>query len=55
MHGQYNKLCRNESPPDSPFHPFALTGMGLKHRLLPLAAAIGLEQLRRLREYLAGR
>ena len=55
MHGQYNKRCRNEIPSDSPLHPFAVTGMGLKHRIHPLAAAIGLEQLRRLDEYLDGR
>ena len=55
LHGQYNKRCRSEIPTKEPLHRFAVTGMGLKHRIHPLAAAIGLQQLSRLDEYLAGR
>ncbi|WP_433655345.1 DegT/DnrJ/EryC1/StrS family aminotransferase [Nocardia sp. CA-128927] len=55
LHGQYNKRCRSEIPADSELHRYAVTGMGLKHRIHPLAAAVALEQLSRLDEYLDGR
>lgn len=55
LHGHYNKRCRTEIPPDHPLHAYATTGMGLKFRIHPLAAAIALEQLRHLDEYLDGR
>ncbi|SDE55261.1 DegT/DnrJ/EryC1/StrS aminotransferase family protein [Glycomyces harbinensis] len=55
LHGQYNKRCRNEIPETYPLHRYAVTGMGLKHRIHPLAAAIGLNQLSNLDTYLAGR
>jgi dTDP-4-amino-4,6-dideoxygalactose transaminase len=55
LHGQYNKRCRSEIPDDAPLYRFAVTGMGLKHRIHPLAAAIGRQQLDRLDDYLAGR
>lgn len=55
LHGQYNKRCRSELPPDHRMYRYAVTGMGLKHRIHPLAAAIGLEQLGHLDEYLNGR
>ncbi|MET8800841.1 DegT/DnrJ/EryC1/StrS family aminotransferase [Nocardia sp. NPDC004568] len=55
LHGQYNKRCRNEIPAHSDLSRFAVTGMGLKHRIHPLAAAIALEQLSHLDEYLEGR
>jgi mutator protein MutT len=55
LHRQYNKRCRNEIPLDHPLYPYAVTGMGLKFRIHPLAAAIALDQLDHLDEYLAGR
>jgi perosamine synthetase len=55
LHGQYNKRCRSEIPADHPLHHFAVTGMGLKFRIHPLAARIALDQLSRLDEYLDGR
>lgn len=55
LHGQYNKRCRNEIPDAHPLHRYAVTGMGLKFRIHPLAAAIALDQLGRLDDYLAGR
>ncbi|MGY1948763.1 DegT/DnrJ/EryC1/StrS family aminotransferase [Nocardia asiatica] len=45
LHGQYNKRCRNEIPAGSDLSRYVLTGMGLKHRIHPLAAAFALEQL----------
>lgn len=55
LHGQYNKRCRTELPSDYRHYRYAVTGMGLKHRIHPLAAAIALDQLGHLDEYLAGR
>lgn len=55
LHGQYNKRCRNEIPSNHELRPYATTGMGLKLRVHPLAAAIALQQLGRLDEHLAGR
>jgi perosamine synthetase len=55
MHGHYNKRCRNEIPPSHDLYRYAVTGMGLKFRIHPLAAAIALSQLTDLDEYLQGR
>ncbi|MFJ8313636.1 MULTISPECIES: DegT/DnrJ/EryC1/StrS family aminotransferase [unclassified Streptomyces] len=55
MHGQYNKRCRREIPADHALAPYAVTGMGLKLRIHPLAAALAATQLPRLEGYLAGR
>jgi dTDP-4-amino-4,6-dideoxygalactose transaminase len=55
LHGQYNKRCRSELPPDHRLARYAVTGMGLKYRVHPLAAAIALDQLGHLDEYLHGR
>ncbi|MET9262432.1 DegT/DnrJ/EryC1/StrS family aminotransferase [Amycolatopsis sp. NPDC004079] len=55
LHGHYNKRCRNEIPAGDPVYPYGVSGMGLKFRIHPLAAAIALEQLDHLDEYLAGR
>lgn len=55
LHGQYNKRCRNEIPKSHPLHRYAVTGMGLKFRIHPLAAAIALSQVGQLDEYLDGR
>jgi dTDP-4-amino-4,6-dideoxygalactose transaminase len=55
LHGHYNKRCKNEIPAGHPLHRYAVTGMGLKFRIHPLAAAIALDQLDHLDEYLAGR
>ena len=55
LHGQYNKRCRDEIPADHRLYGYAVTGMGLKHRIHPLAASIALDQLRHLDGYLDGR
>lgn len=55
LHGQYNKRCRSEIPETDSLHRYAVTGLGLKHRIHPIAAAIGLEQLNHLGSYLDGR
>ncbi|WP_223874609.1 DegT/DnrJ/EryC1/StrS family aminotransferase [Salinispora fenicalii] len=55
LHGHYNKRCRTEIPEGHPLRTYATTGLGLKFRIHPLAAAIALEQLRHLDEYLDGR
>jgi dTDP-4-amino-4,6-dideoxygalactose transaminase len=55
LHGQYNKRCRTEIPEHHSLHRYAVTGMGLKHRIHPLAAAIALDQLGHLDDYLTGR
>ncbi|GAB7185472.1 DegT/DnrJ/EryC1/StrS family aminotransferase [Kitasatospora sp. Ki12] len=51
----YNKRCRSEIPGGHPLARFAVTGSGLKLRIHPLAAALALDQLGRLDDYLAGR
>ncbi|MFF5498961.1 DegT/DnrJ/EryC1/StrS family aminotransferase [Streptomyces aquilus] len=55
LHGQYNKRCRGELPREHPLYRYAMTGMGLKHRIHPLAARIALDQLGHLDEYLDSR
>ncbi len=55
LHGQYNKRCRNEIPASFGLSRYSVTGMGLKHRIHPMAAAIALEQLDHLDKYLEGR
>jgi dTDP-4-amino-4,6-dideoxygalactose transaminase len=55
LHGQYNKRCRTEIPRDHDLYLYAVTGMGLKLRIHPLAATIALGQLTQLDTYLAGR
>ncbi|MBF6435492.1 DegT/DnrJ/EryC1/StrS family aminotransferase [Nocardia cyriacigeorgica] len=55
LHGQYNKRCRTEIPEHHALHRYAITGMGLKHRIHPLAATIALDQLAHLEDYLTGR
>jgi perosamine synthetase len=54
-HGQYNKRCRAEIPREHALADYAVTGMGLKLRIHPFAAALALSQLPRLDSYLAGR
>ncbi|MFI1800574.1 DegT/DnrJ/EryC1/StrS family aminotransferase [Streptomyces sp. NPDC020379] len=55
LHGQYNKRCRREIPAAHPLARYAVTGMGLKLRIHPLAAALTRTQLTRLEDRLAGR
>lgn len=55
LHGHYNKRCRSEIPAGHEMRPFAVTGVGLKHRVHPLAASIALDQLGHLDDYLDGR
>jgi len=53
--GHYNKRCRNEIPSDHLLAAFATTGLGLKLRIHPLAAAIALRQLDSVDDVLARR
>lgn len=53
--GHYNKRCRAEIPKGHPLRRFATTGMGLKLRIHPLAAAIAEEQFALLPTILEGR
>ncbi|MFI6883898.1 DegT/DnrJ/EryC1/StrS family aminotransferase [Streptosporangium canum] len=45
LYGHYNKRCLTEIDPSADHYAFAFTGMGLKHRITTLAAAIGVHQL----------
>ena len=45
LFGHYNKRCKQEIDPKSPYHEYAITGFGLKLRAHPLAIAIADEQL----------
>lgn len=47
LYGHYNKRCLNEIDPQAGYYPYAFTGMGLKHRITTLGAAIGVHQLAR--------
>lgn len=53
--GHYNRRCRNEIPREHELARFAVTGMGLKLRIHPLACAIAEHQAERLPPVLAGR
>ena len=46
--GHYERL--NDLPEESPYRRFALTGLGFKHRMHPLGAAIALRDLEELDE-----
>ncbi|MGH3765925.1 MAG: DegT/DnrJ/EryC1/StrS family aminotransferase [Pseudonocardiaceae bacterium] len=45
LFGHYNKRCQTEIHPGAEYYPYAFTGMGLKHRITTLGAAIGVHQL----------
>lgn len=45
LFGHYNKRCLTEIDRAAPYYRYAFTGMGLKHRITTLAAAIGVHQL----------
>ncbi|WP_410583900.1 DegT/DnrJ/EryC1/StrS family aminotransferase [Amycolatopsis sp. lyj-108] len=45
LYGHYNKRCLKEIDPAAEYYPYAFTGMGLKHRITTLGAAIGVHQL----------
>lgn len=45
LFGHYNKRCQKEINPGGECYSYAFTGMGLKHRITTLGAAIGLHQL----------
>ena len=53
--GHYNKRCKQEIPLGHELGEFAVTGMGLKFRIHPIAAAIANQQLDVLPEVLSGR
>ena len=45
LFGHYNKRCQQEIDPNAEYYPYAFTGMGLKHRITTLGAAVGVHQL----------
>lgn len=47
LYGHYNKRCIKEISKNAEYYPYAFTGMGLKHRITTLGAAIGVHQLGR--------
>lgn len=53
--GHYTKRCRQEIPEGHLLHDYAVTGLGLKLRIHPLAAAIAEQQLDTVPAVLAGR
>jgi dTDP-4-amino-4,6-dideoxygalactose transaminase len=53
--GHYGRRCLQEIPAEHPLHRYGITGLGLKLRIHPLAAAIAEQQLDALPEVLAGR
>lgn len=53
--GHYNKRCNNEIPKDFSLSSYSVTGMGLKFRMHPVAAAIVEEQLTQINNFLLGR
>jgi dTDP-4-amino-4,6-dideoxygalactose transaminase len=53
--GHYNKRCLKEIPRQHPLYQYAVTGMGLKLRIHPIAAAIADEQFDNLEDILRGR
>jgi perosamine synthetase len=55
LFGQYNNRCKDEIPRHHPLYDYAVTGMGLKLRIHPLAAAIAEYGLDGLDDVLAGR
>lgn len=55
LFGHYNRRCRNEIPQDHPLRAYVVTGMGLKLRIHPLAAALAVHELGHLDAVLAGR
>jgi len=55
LFGHYNKRCKKEIPQEHPLQKYFVTGMGLKLRIHPLAAAIAQEQFDNLECVLTGR
>ena len=53
--GHYNKRCKQEIPQTQKFYKYSTTGMGLKLRIHPLAAAIANEQFENLEKILRGK
>jgi perosamine synthetase len=53
--GHYTKRCMQEIPAEHPLHDYAVTGLGLKLRIHPLAAAMAEQQLDTMPAVLAGR
>jgi perosamine synthetase len=53
--GHYNKRCKEEIPESYSLSDYKVTGMGMKYRIHPLAAAIIDEQMDRMEEVLQGR
>lgn len=52
LFGHYNKRCKQEIPHGHPLAKFSITGMGLKLRIHPLAAAMAREQFNHLDEWI---
>lgn len=52
LFGHYNKRCKQEISPSSPYYDYVITGFGLKLRAHPLAIAIADEQFDHLDRWL---
>ncbi|MDT5025554.1 MAG: perosamine synthetase [Micromonosporaceae bacterium] len=50
LYAHYNKRALAEIDTAAEYYPFAFTGMGLKHRMTTLGAAIGVHQLARAQD-----
>jgi perosamine synthetase len=53
--GHYNKRCKNEIPREDDLYEYSVTGMGLKLRIHPIAAAIASQQFKHIEEILEKR
>lgn len=51
LFGHYNKRCKQEIDPQSPYYPYSMTGFGLKLRAHPLAIAIANEQFDHMKDW----
>jgi len=52
LFGHYNKRCKKEINPDSPYYDYMITGFGLKLRAHPFAIAMANEQFGHLDKWL---
>ena len=55
LFGHYNKRCKTEIPKNYSLPKFSVTGMGLKLRIHPLAAAIANEQFDKMKDVIKNR
>lgn len=53
--GHYNKRCKNEIPKENDLSKYSVTGMGLKLRIHPVAAAIAQQQFAHIKKIISMR